>query len=297
MHRVYKTPKCHENIKNLYIFAISLSAFKYKYISRPNCSMFCINTFTFASSLLWHCFMPEHCWNHWRAWVRLSPRGTVHGLLGRIRLSRAAAAQGLCTCCLGMLCAEEATGMDPLFWSDYPAPPLDPSPSYISFLHSIRSLQSILGFSDSISSVVVQEVHEHPSIHSFLGDTWSTHDCRAYDLGPPFHLSSCSPFSDLKYLHFPSSSLLVSCLYTVCLTDPTLPCICVSVLPGSKRGVEGGAVRNGVKDCHKPEHSVKGYGQKTWDNVSQWSVHPSINLSCPSSSSNHTTSRTNRLRI
>lgn len=43
-----------QNIKKD-LFAISLSASKYKYISMPNCSMFCINTFTLVFSFLWHC--------------------------------------------------------------------------------------------------------------------------------------------------------------------------------------------------------------------------------------------------
>lgn len=43
-------------------------------------------------------------------------------------------------------------------------------------------------------------------------------------------------------------------------------------------------------DSENLEHSVRGYGQMTWDNVSQWCVRPSIHPNCPSS-------RTNRLEI
>lgn len=56
--------------------------------------------------------------------------------------------------------------------------------------------------------------------------------------------------------------------------------------------------KQGVIDSEKLEHSVKGYGQKTWDNVSQWSVCPSVHPNCPvSSSGDHTTSGTYGLGI
>ncbi len=199
--------------------------------------MFCINTFTFVFSLLWHWLMPEQCWSHWRVWVRLDPCGTVIILSGgssweavvfffslrRVESSEIAtrdehtSSLGIAVCWrrpLGWILGFEAIT----------------SPSFIN-PHSFRSQQSTLGFADCTHFFAVKEGHEYPPVLWLKSlCSWSNHDCGGYGLVPPSHL--LYPFFFLSTRSSFQSLLLASYLCTVWLADPNVLCV---LEPDSKK--------------------------------------------------------------
>lgn len=183
--------------------------------------MFCINTFTFVFSLLWHWLMPEQCCNHWRMEVRLDPCGTVIILSGgsnwvvfslRRVVSSETAARGVHESSLGMLCAGGGR------WDVVITPLMCILP------HSSWSLQSILGFAVCTPLFPVKEVHEYPSI-LWLKSLFSGGPLKQPWLWRLWLSSPIPPSFSVFSKSFFQSFLLASSLCTVWLADPKVLCV------------------------------------------------------------------------